>query len=352
MGEILGIGLTHYPPLAGQDQDMAGLLRRTLQDPGLPEPYRHPENWPAAMREEYGDDQGTSAAAHHREALVTQMRRARQLLDDFAPDFVLMWGDDQYENFREDIIPPFCLLAYDAFEPMPWAQAPFARVNVWGESKDTVVKLRGHRQAAKQLTQELLTAGFDTAYAYKPLHHELGHAFLNAVLFLDYDRQGFEYPLVPFQVNCYGRRVIAQYGGAGSLADPVADDQFDPPSPMPWRCFDLGAACARILARSPWRVALVASSSWSHAFLTPKHHYLYPDIAADRQLYEALRTGDYDTWRQRSLAAMEDSGQQEVLNWMCLVGAMAELGRRPDATTLIESYIFNSNKCFAFFQAH
>ena len=26
-----------------------------------------------------------------------------------------MWGDDQYENFREDIIPPYCISAYDKF---------------------------------------------------------------------------------------------------------------------------------------------------------------------------------------------------------------------------------------------
>jgi hypothetical protein len=35
---------------------------------------------------------------------------------------------------------------------------------------------------------------------------------------------------------------------------------------------------------------------------------------------------------------------------MCLAGAMAELGRRPDETALIQTYIFNSSKCFAFFR--
>jgi hypothetical protein len=118
---------------------------------------------------------------------------------------------------------------------------------------------------------------------------------------------------------------------------------------MPWRCFDLGAACARVLARSPWRVALVASSSWSHAFLTAKNYLLYPDIPADRVLYEALRAADYSIWRGTSLSSIEESGQQEVLNWMCLAGAMAELGRRPTETAWIETHIFNSNKCFAYY---
>ena len=39
------------------------------------------------------------------------MDRARAALDAFNPDFVLMWGDDQYENFREDIIPAYCISA-------------------------------------------------------------------------------------------------------------------------------------------------------------------------------------------------------------------------------------------------
>lgn len=42
MGEILGLGMTHYPPLTGLDQNMASILRRVLQDPGLPERYRDP----------------------------------------------------------------------------------------------------------------------------------------------------------------------------------------------------------------------------------------------------------------------------------------------------------------------
>jgi len=300
------------------------------------------------MRWEYGEDEGKSAAARHREALVAQFRKVRRLLDDFAPDFVVIWGDDQYENFEEDIIPPFCVLAYESFAPRPWEQ--LRGTNVWGEPKEKTFVYQGHRTGAKLLASGLLDEGFDVAYAYRPLHHEMGHAFLNTLLFLDYDRRGFDYPVVPLQVNCYGRRVISQHGGVPDLAHLPTAAEFDPPSPAPWRCFDLGAACARVLARSPWKVALIASSSWSHAFLTAKHHYLYPDIEADRALYEALLAGDYDTWRQTPLAAIEASGQQEMLNWMCLVGAMAELGRRAQEAEFIQTYIFNSSKCFAFFK--
>ena len=35
MGEILGLGMTHYPPLASCDERMAEILRLTLRDPGF-----------------------------------------------------------------------------------------------------------------------------------------------------------------------------------------------------------------------------------------------------------------------------------------------------------------------------
>ena len=104
-----------------------------------------------------------------------------------------------------------------------------------------------------------------------------------------------------------------------------------------------------MLKSSPYRVALIASSSWSHAFLHDKAWRLHPDIESDRALYEALRDGRHSYWREKPLSAIEDSGQQEMLNWFCLAGAMAELGRKPIWSEFIESYVFNSNKCFAIF---
>ena len=37
MGDILGLGVTHYPPLIGRDENMATILRTVLRDPGLPD---------------------------------------------------------------------------------------------------------------------------------------------------------------------------------------------------------------------------------------------------------------------------------------------------------------------------
>lgn len=340
VGEILIAGITHYPPLAGPDRTMAWILKRMLQNPRLPEKYRSPAGWPEAMRAEWGDDEGATAAAAHRERHLVWLRKVRAEIDAFRPDFIVIWGDDQYENFREEIVPPYCVYAHERFE---FAPPPG---NVWGEPPETRFRVAGRRDAAKFLAGALIEAGFDTAYSYQPLHHPLGHAFANAVLYLDYDRKGFEHPIVPFAINCYGRRVIAQRGGLPVFDNPPGESELDPPAPTPRRLFDLGAATARILSASPWRVVLMASSGWSHAFLTAKNHFLYPDTQADRRLYDSLVAGRCQEWRAYPAPAIEECGQQELLNWMCVAGALSDLGRKPRMAEFVDTWIFNSSKCF------
>ena len=297
------------------------------------------------MRLEWGEDEGITSHKAHRAKILDAFRHIRKEIDAFKPDFILMWGDDQYENFREDISPPFCVLAYDQFQFKPFHRLG-GRPNIWGEPEDKVFTSPGHHEAGRYLTRGLLEEGIDMAYAYQPLHGDgLGHAFANTLLFLDLDRQGFEYPVLPVSVNCYGRNVIRMRGGAGIHAN-----EPDPPSPSPRRCFEVGQATARVLKESPWRIVLMASSSWSHAFLTEKNFWAYPDLEADRALLAHLKTGEYSKWKDVKLDDVEQSGQQEVLNWFCLVGAMAELERRVEILEWAETWIFNAPKCMALFK--
>jgi hypothetical protein len=262
---------------------------------------------------------------------------------------VLIWGDDQFENFRADGIPAFCVCAFPTQDVRPWgnisAESLRGRPNVWNEGAETVRRVAGHPEAGKALAGGMLEEGFDVAYAYRPLHYDgLAHAFLNAVLYLDYDRTGFGYPVVPMTINCYGRRVVGRNGIYGD-----AVDELDPPSPSPSRCFDLGRAIARVCRRLPWRVALIASSSWSHAFLVDKTYRLEPDVAADRRLYGWLERGELARWRDVTLAEVEDAGQQELLNWFPLMGAMHELHAPLAFSELVETYVFTSTKVAAVF---
>lgn len=230
-------------------------------DERIPPHLKDPANWPEPMRQEWGQDEGISSHKKHRARVFNAFRQIRKEIDAFNPDFVLIWGDDQYENFQEDIIPPFCVLAYEKMEFQPYKRLR-GRPNIWGEPADKVFTSPGHHAAGRYLTRGLLEEGVDMAYAYKPLHEDgLGHAFANTLLYLDLDRQGFPYPVPPVAVNCYGSRF---------------SDESDPPSPSPRRCFEVGQATARVLKNSPWRVAVLASSSWSHAFLTEKNNWIYP----------------------------------------------------------------------------
>jgi Catalytic LigB subunit of aromatic ring-opening dioxygenase len=352
MAEIIGVGLTHYPGLHMLDEDMSVYLRRTLSGTRIPERVKDPKNWPAEMRAEWADDEGAAAGRAHRERCFAAIRTIRSRLDAFRPDLVLIFGDDQYENFVEDIVPPFCIYIVDEMESLPFdidPQSTLPRRNIWNEGPQTVFRHQGHPGAARFLANRLAEEGMHLPYAYRLRYRRgLAHAFINTLLFLDVDRKGFSYPVVPFHVNCYGGALVRSRGGAIAPSD-IADEP-DPPAPSPAACFDVGRAVGRALAKSPWRIALIGSSSWSHAFLTRKNDWLYPDHLSDRARLAELREGRFASWRELTRKQLEAAGQHELLNWIALAGAMSELGKKVEILDYVETYVMNSNKCFAVFE--
>src|SRR5207244_12457773 len=105
--------------------------RNRDRDPKVREELKNPRNWPAGVRREYGEDEGVSAHREHRRRLVEAFRTMRAEVGAFNPDFILMFGDDQYENFTEDIIPPFCVMAYDDLTSYPFKGGRRGNANVW-----------------------------------------------------------------------------------------------------------------------------------------------------------------------------------------------------------------------------
>jgi hypothetical protein len=316
-------------------------LRTLANDPRVPQALQDPNNWPAGVRREYGEDKGASAHREHRARLVNAFRKLKEEIDQFNPDFILMFGDDQYENFTEDIIPPFCVLAYDDLTSYPYKGRPN---NVWGEPEDHAIAMRTKPDVARWLARRFLEEGVDMSYAYKPLHWEgLGHAFVNIQMYLDYDRKGFDYPVIPMQVNSYGSKIIRNkraINGAGQ--------EPDPPSPSPKRCFEIGQITARILKDSPYRALLYASGGWSHGFLVEKNHCLWPDTEADRLRCQELQEGREAEWKNLTVAQIEEAGQQELMSWICVAGAMHEMGQKGEVVEYLETAgVFNSGKCLA-----
>jgi hypothetical protein len=348
MAEIMGFGLSHYPGPLVPAEYWPQMLRSNVEKGRIPqEIFDDRSKWPKDMLAEWGSDDGQAAAKVHQSRLHAGYRELRRRLDAFRPDIVLVWGDDQYENFRRDGVPAFCVYIFDEIVCKPFQEGkrgPFkTEQNAWGLPPDTPLVVKGHREAADKLTCALIAAEFDVAYAFEARHEKgLSHAFANTVITLDLDRKGFDYPVIPFHVNCYGSQMLMT-----AARQPV----ICPPSPNPGRCFKLGAAVAGFFQDSPWRVALIGSSSWSHASLTRKFNRLYPDLEADRRRLDDLKRDRFSNWKDLTTSEIESAGQHEFLNWVCLAGAMSEIEHRADVVDYVESYVFNSSKCFASFCA-
>lgn len=79
--------------------------------------------------------------------------------------------------------------------------------------------------------------------------------------------------------------------------------------------------------------------------------YVHPHVEADRLYFDAMVTGDYEFWRKTTLQDIEEHGHQETLNWLLMLGAMAELGgRKPQEARFLESWLTNANEVFAVFR--
>ena len=348
MGAVLGLGLSHFGGFFFPDAEMGSRITDALKRGKLPSHLNDPKRWPKPMQDEWDNDQGTAFAARHRAEYFSGLAEVRKALDAFAPDAVVIFGDDQYECFREDLVPAYCVFVMKEFVAKPYARARGiggGSPNIWNDPPDAAFRYRGAENVARRLVNGLLGRGFDPAYAYKIPHQDhIGHAFTNTLLYLDHERRGFDVPIVPFAINAYGSALIREKGGlAGASAGAAASD--DPPGPNPRRLYDMGRAIAEIVSESPWRVALIASSSFSHGFLTAKNHFLYPDVETDRVRFADLKAGNYRAWRDLPLSALEEAGQHELLNWYPVIGAMDALGQKPSYAALYESWTMNSDKC-------
>jgi hypothetical protein len=164
MGEILGIGMSHYPGMVRPAPEK--FVLNAINRPDVPAEFKDRRNWPPMMIEQLADDEGHNHILAHRQQFIEACRKQRQALDAFNPDFVLVWGDDQYENFKEDIVPSFCVLAYDDMDIHPYrplhdrldANRAVSTVgrqpneaappNSWNEPEDYTVHVKGKREAA------------------------------------------------------------------------------------------------------------------------------------------------------------------------------------------------------------
>ena len=344
MGEILGIGCSHGPGIVGDLRRGSHYLRQHMEEDETPDELKDPRNWPQRMQEEWGDDEGLTHAKKYQEILQPAYRKARAAIDEFRPDFVLIYGDDQYECLREDLLIPFNVFAIDAVE------GRMRGTDTGGGN----ARVLGHKEAANYLVRELVNSGYEVGSSWGLPHGEMyGHAFTVTLRYMDLDGDNpWTYPIIPFAVNCYGndlRVPSEEYPNPSGIGRRLENVKVPPPpGPIPSRCYDMGMRVGEILRASPYRSVVIGSSSWSHASLTTKNHYMWPDVPTDRERLAELEAGETWKWRDLTADQLQDSGQHEFRNWICLAGTMH--GRKADYVAFAEAYTNNSCKSVAIFE--
>lgn len=270
MAEIVGcITMSHGPQLLAPAQRWDELPNRT-KGPFSPKPGIEAELTTEAKL----------ANAKRCDAAIEQLRAK---LAEWAPDTVVVFGDDQEENILFDNMPPFTIFTGDE------ADATLHFLYFGEKAEEQLTRYRVNSALAWDILRGCMDVGFDPAWS-KELRYEygLGHAFGRALKFLMPDNAARA--IVPIMVNTYY-----------------------PPAPSAKRCLDFGQAVANIIrkSQSAGRVVLIGSGGLSHTKI---------DETLDRQFLRAIETNDTQSLVGLSADTLV-AGTSEIRNWIAIAGA-------------------------------
>ncbi len=208
----------------------------------------------------------------------------RATLHAWAPDALILVGDDQHENLLDDAMPPFTVYVGAEAE----ASVSLRYLNESPSANRSRYEVS--QRLGETLVEGLMEEGFDVAWSRKLRHPGgLGHAFARPLKFLASDGR---FPILPVMVNTYF-----------------------PPAPSARRCIEFGKALARAVAANGevGKVAVLASGGLSHTKI---------DEELDRKVMGALEADDMETLGSIPASVLV-RGTSEIRNWM-VVAALAE----------------------------
>ena len=252
---VIGIATSHSPQLSIRAKDWDYLLKKDQTDPRLDYPsllQRAKLGLAAELTPEKFRERD--------EACLKAVKDLGDALHSANPDAVVVFGDDQQEQFHDDNMPMFAIyhgkalpvVRHNNLRPAAWKDA---EERGWAE---TAPEYETDHELAAYLVRALTEAEFDIARCNK-LRAEIGvgHAFS----FL-YRRvlPGGKLPMVPIMVNTY----------------------YPPNQPTPKRCYAFGQAVRRAIEfwNSNKRVAIMASGGLSHVVI---------DEEVDAMVIDALK---------------------------------------------------------------
>jgi hypothetical protein len=216
-----------------------------------------------------------------RERIMAARSVLAGVLRDAKPDVLVIFGDDQLEQYQLSNFPAFGVFLGDEFAgfhispkdgpvfPGPWPERP--------RTPEHWSTVPGSPDLARALLIHLNTMNFDMAFSTKLANVErgMGHAIMRPHVLLD---TGFAIPTVPIFINCY-------FG----------------PQPTAQRCYALGRAVRAAIDAFPRdvRVAVIGSGGLWH---TPGGADSIIDERFDRAILADVTSGD-----ARAMAATFDA---------------------------------------------
>jgi hypothetical protein len=297
---VLGVATPHAPqlrlPIEGwyalreKDEtdrriDYAGLLARAKPD----------------MAEELSDER-----LHERyDAIQAGMRQIAEVVAQAQPDVLVVIGDDQHEQFHDELMPMFCVYRGESVQVARRGHGTRSGSGLWSAAKlDEIQNAVAERLSvwgdhvcepalAEQVIDSLRDDGFDIA-ASKQLNEKvgLGHAFTYIYEFVT---PNGDIPMVPVMINTF----------------------FPPNQPTPKRCYALGQALRTAIEGwdSDKRVAVIASGGLSHTIL---------DEGIDRMALDAVLEQDGEALAMLPRERL-NLGTSEIRNWIAAAGALEPL---------------------------
>jgi Catalytic LigB subunit of aromatic ring-opening dioxygenase len=286
---VIGIGTSHSPQLSIRAKDWGHLQKKDETDPRLDYPALVKRAKPGLAAEL------TPEKFRERdEACLKGVKNLGDALQKANADVVVVFGDDQHEQFHDENMPTFAI--YHG-KSLPVVKDNKLRSSGWKDAErqgwaETASEYETAPDLANHLIHSLVDAEFDIARCNK-LREEIGvgHAFS----FL-YRRvlPGNRLPMVPVMVNTY----------------------FPPNQPTPKRCYAFGQAVRKAIEswNSDKRVALMASGGLSHVVIDEEIDAMTIDGLKNKKPETLFRLPRERLW----------GGTSEILNWVALAGAMED----------------------------
>ncbi|MBN9427844.1 MAG: hypothetical protein J0H09_15180 [Burkholderiales bacterium] len=216
------------------------------------------------------DDDATNRRHYLR--IQAGLKTLHDVFQAARPDVVLMFGDDQHEQFDLNNHPPFAVYVggrFSGYKAVRYA-GPLGSRELKPKTDEHWASVPACPELAISVLHGLMQAGFDPAFMKGLSNQEvgMGHAFMRPAGPLTGGR--FDVPMVPILVN-------------GLFA----------PQPTAARCVAVARAVRRIIEEYPadLRVAVVGSGGLWH---TPGAPDSYLDEEFDQGILQRLAAGDAD----------------------------------------------------------